>query len=105
MTPNQSSRDFGIERPASLALMIYLQATVPLKVAEIERRGGVTDAEIDWARNEASQIIAGRADALQFGGKPGEAGELAGVLVKALAIMCFTPGGKDRVWEWLGGNR
>lgn len=70
-----------------IALNGFIQALLPIQIAHYQRQGGVTEADIDRARSFADQLAC-HGDTLLYGGKPGEAGNLAGQLVDVLAIVC-----------------
>ena len=75
-------------------LPLFLEIAVPLAMLDLRARGyPPTDQEIQWARDFAF-VLGEKGDTLQFGGKPGEAGKLAGQLAKAIAIAAtVSPGG------------
>jgi hypothetical protein len=74
------------------ALAIALAAAVPLRIAELQRKGGPTDAHLAMAR-AFSTVIAEKGDILLFGGKKGEAAQIFNRLAEATAVMAFMPGG------------
>lgn len=77
------------------ALAIALEAAVTLRIAELQARGGPTDADFDRAR-EAADVVASQGDVLQFGGKKrGEAARVFNQLAFAVAVMAFVPGGVE----------
>lgn len=72
-----------------VVLKAHIQAFLPIRIAEYRRKGGPYPE--DWERSiDFADTIACQADTLLFGGKPGEAGRLAGQLVDALAVLSFT---------------
>lgn len=73
-------------------LPLMMDAAVPLRIAELQRRGGPDAADFNAAR-EFGSVLASRGDVLMYGGKPGEAAELANGMAQALAVMAFVPGG------------
>jgi len=74
-------------------LTLTLMAAVPLRIAEIRKRGGPTDADFQRAK-DFSLVLAEKGDILQFGGgKKGEVAVLFNRLADALAVMAFVPGG------------
>lgn len=82
-----------IEELKDKPLSIALQTAVPLWVAEIKDRGGLSGADLQSAR-ETSTLLASKGDVLLFGG--GKRGEVATVfnrVAKAIAILSFLPGG------------
>lgn len=89
-----------------IALKLYIQTFLPIRIAEYQRRGGITNTDIERTRNFAEDLAA-HGDTLLFGGKPGEAGAIAGRLIDALAVLSFCPGeradsGKiDAIGRWL----
>lgn len=74
------------------ALSITLSAAIPLKIMDINLRGGPTKQDFDRARSFAD-VLATQGDVLMFGGKKGEAAKLFNELAFACAICAFVPGG------------
>lgn len=74
------------------ALPIALSASIPLKIADINLRGGPTKQDFDRARSFAD-VLATQGDVLMFGGKKGEAAKLFNELAFACAVCAFIPGG------------
>lgn len=73
-------------------LQTTLQLAVPLRIHELEARGGPSNA--DWKRATAfGPVLAERGDVLQFGGKKGEAAQLFNELAYCMAVIAFCPGG------------
>lgn len=72
-----------------IVLQAHIQAFLPIRIAEYRRQGGPYPD--DWERAVSfAETLASKADTLLYGGKPGEAGRLAGQLVDALAVLSFT---------------
>lgn len=66
---------------------------MPLVIAEMKRRGGPTDTDVEWAR-EFAWTLAERGDILLYrGGKKGESAEMFNATARAIAILAFSPGG------------
>jgi hypothetical protein len=76
----------------SAALPIALSAAVPLRIIELQQRGGPDDADYDFARSFGREL-AEKADRLLYRGKPGESADLFNKLARAVAILAFCPGG------------
>lgn len=76
-------------------LTAHVAMAVPLRIDEIKKAGGPTDA--DFARASAHSLhIAERGDVLLFGGrKRGEEAELVNRLVDGIAVLAVVPGGVD----------
>lgn len=75
-------------------LLIGLQAAVPLRIHELcamppRRRSEIMQA---W-RADAVDAIGHRGDALQFGGKRGQAAAVFNDLARGLAVLAHAPGG------------
>lgn len=82
-------------------LQAYLDAAVPLYIAALIDQGGPDDTDIEAAR-AFGRDLAERGDVMLYGGKPGEASELADDCAKSIAILAFAPGGITvfgRHWE------
>jgi hypothetical protein len=73
-------------------LALTLELTVPLRMAELKRRGGPLEADWDAART-FGPVLSERGDVLLYGGKPGQAAGLFNRLAEAIAVMAFLPGG------------
>ena len=73
-------------------LAIMLSAAVPLRIADYQARGGPTDTDRVRSR-EFADTLGEQGDALQCGGKRGQAARLFGQLTDALAVMAHCPGG------------
>jgi hypothetical protein len=73
------------------ALPMFLQATVPLRIAELAEAGGATEDDIARVKGYASDFGTD-GDALLFP-REGKTAEMAGKLVDALAVLAFQPGG------------
>jgi hypothetical protein len=77
----------------NLALSIGLSAAVPLRIAELQRRGGPTDMDFERIKS-VSLLLCEKGDILQFsGGKKGEVASIFNQLADALSVMAFVPGG------------
>lgn len=76
----------------AFSLSLFIDATLPMRIAELQRKGGVTQSDIDRAQAFAD-VLGAEADVLLFGGGvPGQAGRIAGQLVDAIAVMSFVAG-------------
>jgi len=85
-------------------LTTMLGVAVPLIIADLAAGGGPTDADLEAARAFGPDLAA-RGDVLLYGGKPGEAGELANRLAHAVAVLAFCPGGVTVFGEhWEAGK-
>lgn len=71
-------------------LRITLQVAVPLHVIELARR---PFHEVVAAGRETADVVASKGDALQFGGRPGEATKAFNALALGLAALAYCPGG------------
>ena len=72
---------------------IALSASVPLRIMELQARGGPDESDYRRAR-EASDIIGSQADVMLFrGGKPGQAADCFNATAFGLAVLAFCPGG------------
>lgn len=78
---------------AEQLLPMFLQATVPLLIAELAEAGGVTDADFHRVRGYVDDFNVD-GDALLFR-REGKTGEMAGKLADALAVLAFQPGGVE----------
>jgi hypothetical protein len=78
---------------ANQALPLFLQAMVPLLIAELTEAGGATDADLARVRGYVDDFNVD-GDALLFRRK-GKTGEMAGKLADALAVLAFQPGGVE----------
>ncbi len=72
-------------------IQTHLQAHVPLEIARIEQRGGITEADVERARGYALDISA-HGDALLFQTK-GQSGQIMTKLAEGLAVLSYCPGG------------
>lgn len=75
-------------------LKIALSAVVPLRIMELQGRGGPGPEDLARARDWNERLM-GRGDVLLFGGskKQGEVAELFDGLAYAIAVLSFCPGG------------
>lgn len=75
-------------------LLSTLQLAVPLNLDELMRmpEGIRTDNAKYWAKVAVDEV-ASRGDALQFGGKRGEAAKVFNAMAKGLAALALSPGG------------
>ena len=72
---------------------LTLQTGVPLRIMEMEARGGPSDLDLNFAR-EYSSVLGSKGDVLLFGSKKkGECAELMNGLIRAVAVLAFCPGG------------
>ena len=72
-------------------LPLFVDAFVPLRIAELEAQGGPTDD--DWTRIKGYPADFGpRGEALLYRVE-GETGEMAWKLLDAIAVLAFSPGG------------
>lgn len=80
-------------------LPALLETSVPLRMYEMQRKGGPDDLDIERAQSFADDLAA-HGDVLLYGGeKPGEAARLANDLAHAIAVLAFQPGGVT-VFGW-----
>jgi hypothetical protein len=80
--------------PSADVLRISLEAAVPLWIDQLSRMPE-RDRErtrMAWA-HEAADVIGSKGDALQYGGKRGEAANAFNHLARGLAVGAFQPGG------------
>lgn len=73
-------------------LPAFLSASVPLLMREMKSAGGPTPEQFA-SLSDFSQTLGERGDALLFGGKSGEATQLANQLAHSIAVLSFVPGG------------
>jgi hypothetical protein len=73
------------------ALPMFLQVTVPVRIAELAEAGGATEADVARVQGYVEDFNTD-GDALLFR-REGKTGELAGKLADALAVLAFQPGG------------
>ena len=74
-------------------MSLTLQAGVPLRIMEMEARGGPSDWDLDDARDFAA-VLGEKGDILQYGGgKKGEVAALMNRMIRAVAVLAFCPGG------------
>jgi hypothetical protein len=75
-------------------LMSALTAAVELRILELGRAGGPTDADTDRAR-ERVRPVASSSDVMTFGTRrePGTAAEIVAAIADGLAVLAFCPGG------------
>jgi len=84
---------FEPDGPKYVLLKTALEAAVPLRIMEIEARGGVTDYDISECHN-ISQELGERGDILLFKSKnKGETAAIFNRLAQGLAVMAFCKGG------------
>lgn len=75
-------------------LVITLTAAVPLWIHQLAHLDEHTrDRQRMWWAAEAADAVAYGGDALQFGGKRGEAAKVFNHLARGLAAAAFNPGG------------
>lgn len=76
-------------------LAITLAAAVPLRIIELEAKGGPDAADREKA-TEYGAILATKGDILQYGSKKkGEAADLFNGLAHAISVLAFAPGGVE----------
>jgi hypothetical protein len=86
------------DRGAERILWGIVAALMPAAIAEIERRGGPTEADYEFSR-EVGFVLAGTGDVLMFGGqrkegdKTGKARAGSGQIARALAPLAWREGG------------
>lgn len=74
-------------------LPIALSAAVPLRIMELQERGGPTDTDMERAQ-QFSNDLGQHGDILLFrGGKRGETAALFNGLAFSIAVLAFCPGG------------
>ena len=85
---------FGdVNRSREGLLAIALSAAVPLRIMELEERGGPSEEDIATCQGWSDQL-GEQGDVLLFGGgKKGQAAHLFNQLAKSIAILSFCPGG------------
>lgn len=71
-------------------LYAFLECTVPLAIADIERRGGPDNADWEQARAFAD-TLGEQGDQLLY--RDQATARLASQLARALAVLAFVPGG------------
>jgi hypothetical protein len=69
------------------------EATVPILVHDIERRGGLKERHVEWLQQQVD-VIGSEGDALTCSIK-GETAKKSAVLFRCLAYMAFFPGGVE----------
>ncbi len=70
-----------------------LAASVPFAMLDLERRGGPNDADYEEARAFGVTIATEGADILFRSRKRGVTARLMTQLIRALAVLAFSPGG------------
>jgi hypothetical protein len=80
----------------SVALVVSLEVAVMMQIQKLYKQpeDSIWDA-IELYAETWADTIATHADALQFGGKPGQAAPLFNQLVQAVAHLAFAPGGVE----------
>lgn len=74
-------------------LAIALSAAVPLYIAEIKQRGGLSQADMDRLPS-ISQLLGEQGDMLLFKStKPGQTAHVLNEVAFGLAVLAFAPGG------------
>lgn len=87
------SFDTVSQKPAGGLLAIAISAAVPLRIIELVRRGGPSDADVK-AAGEFSQVLGEKGDRLLFRSSvPGETADLFNRLAESIAVLSFCPGG------------
>ena len=70
-----------------------LEAAVPLRILDLQSRGGPTDSDYERAR-AFSAILCEKGDQILYASKkPGYTAYLFNELVQAIAVMAFQPAG------------
>jgi hypothetical protein len=83
----------NLSDPVRSLMQTTLECGVPLRIAEIQSRGGVTPCEMNSAR-ELAIDLGSCGDKLLFGSKQkGEVASLMNRLIFAVAVGAFQPGG------------
>jgi len=79
-------------------LAMLAEATVPMLIHDLEKRGGLRDHHIEWL-NAQVDVLASGGDALMcnlaLSGKRGQTADKAAILFKCLSYMAFFPGGVE----------
>lgn len=80
--------------PSAPALIETLNLAVPMWIDRLQQLDGETrtNKALRWAA-DAADAVAFRGDALQFGGKKGEAADVFNHLARGLAALAHAPGG------------
>lgn len=96
ITPEQIRDAMGTvddEHKVSGLLHIAMSAAIPLRIMELQARGGPSDA--DWSGLGAvAQDLAEHGDLLLYrGGKKGQSADLFNATAQAIAVLAFLPGG------------
>ena len=73
-----------------LVMSVTLEAAVPMYQIEMAR---MPFAEVQRIAREAADVVASKGDALQFGGKKGEAAHAFNALARGIAACSMCPGG------------
>lgn len=90
----------AIKCPPWHPLPDMLCVAVPLRLIELERSGGPSEADLEFCRTYANEL-AEHGDDLLFKSKvPGRSAELFNGLARALSIMAFCPGGVRVFGSW-----
>lgn len=78
---------------ASHPLAIVLSALVPMKIMELQARGGPDEWDFERAQS-CADLVAEKMDGVLYrGNKHGDAGASVAAIVFSLAVMAFNPGG------------
>lgn len=81
---------------------IFLSASVPLRIRELQSRGGPNKEDMETMR-EYAELLGEHGDSLLFKSKKkGETAQMANGLASAVAILSFVPSGItlfDQHWE------
>lgn len=101
ITPEQIRDAMGTLDPPSVSsswgphnvLAVAMWAAIPLRIMELQARGGPSDA--DWGGLGAvAQDLAEHGDLLLYrGGKKGQSADLFNATAQAIAVLAFLPGG------------
>lgn len=75
---------------AEMVMSVTLEAAVPMWQAEFCRLPFV---EVQRIAQESADVVASKGDALQFGGRKGEAAHAFSALARGIAAASMCPGG------------
>lgn len=83
------------------SLVPALEAAVPLRILDLQSRGGPSDSDYERAR-AFSAILSEKGDQLLYASKkPGYTATLFNDLAQAIAVMAFQPAGIRVFWvQW-----
>jgi hypothetical protein len=72
-------------------LKMFLEATVPIQIAELSRHGGISDWHLERVAGY-SEMLGSQGDAILYYSK-GQTSKMVAVLSECLAVLAFMPGG------------